>query len=162
MSHVLPRRALLTGGATFVVSDALTFVALLWAAAWFRHQALEWPGAHPSWALLGGLTVLLFGASALLQIGRPAALFGVVLLGLCFVGGEAWEWRELVRHGEGPSADLRHASLFVVTGLHAIHVVCGVAYALRVALARRTSSILPLYWGALDLAWVGIVVVVYL
>lgn len=162
MSHVLPKRALLTGGATFVVSDAITFVALLGAAASLRHQGLEWPGAHSSWALLAGLTVVLFGASALLQVGRPVALFGVALLGVLFVGGEAWEWRALLRHGEGPAADLRHASLFVVTGLHALHVVCGAAYALRVALTRRTSSVLPMYWAALDVAWIGIVLVVYL
>lgn len=162
MSHVLPRRALLTGGATFVISDAVTFVALLGAAASLRRQGLEWPGAHPSWAVLGGLTVLLLAASALLSVGRPAALVGVTLLGLLFVGAEAWEWRALVRHGEGPTADLRHASLFVVTGLHALHVLVGAAYALRVALARGTTSILPLYWAALDAAWLGIVLVVYL
>ena len=39
--------------------------------------------------------------------------------------------------------------------------MCGAAYALRVALARRRSSVLPLYWAALDVAWIGIVLVVY-
>jgi len=145
----------------FVVSDAITFVALLGAAASMRGREVEWPAGAPSWALLGALTVLLFAASALLAAARraPALLFAVAALGVAFVAGEAYEWRTLVREHLGPGADLRHACLFVITGLHAAHVLAGSLYA---AIRRpKDTAVLQMYWAALDVAWVAIVLVVY-
>jgi cytochrome o ubiquinol oxidase subunit 3 len=161
-----PRTAL-TGGVVFVLSDAVTFAALLTGAMMLRFAGRDWPSAHASTPQLLGLTALLFGGSAVIAIGkrRPRLLGLAAALGLAFVGGEIIEWRALLQAHEGPSADLRHASLFVVTGLHGLHVTIGALALLWYGMKRGSKTavrILSYYWLALDVAWVGIVAGLYL
>ena len=129
----------------------------------------EWSHAQlGSTAQLIALSALLFGSSAFLyaaQRGAPRVFLALAAVtGALFVTGELLEWRALASSGQGPAADLRHASLFVVTGLHGFHVAAGVAVALGSALRGPRGSVLrvlSLYFGALDLAWLLIMLVVY-
>jgi heme/copper-type cytochrome/quinol oxidase subunit 3 len=90
---------------------------------------------------------------------------GAAALGFAFVGAEGLEWRALLRGSLGPTADLRHASLFVVTGLHGLHVLAGAIALFTLGLRRRLDGavrVLSYYWFALDVAWLGIVGALYL
>ena len=154
-----------TGAAVFVLSDAITFVALLGASAALK--VLEPPARMATPLQLAVLTALLFAGSATFGIARRLPRLAYLLLaafGLAFVVGEALEWRALLAHGLGPACDLRHASLFVVTGLHALHVLIGAVVALVISARRdraRAGRVLSWYWAALDVAWLAILLVVY-
>jgi heme/copper-type cytochrome/quinol oxidase subunit 3 len=152
----------------FVCSDAITFLALLGGALALRAERRDWPTGGASLGQLFLLSVLLFagsGAIAWARRGAPRALLVAAALGLSFVGVEMMEWRALLAAHLGPAADLRHASLFLVTGLHALHVTVGAialaVYGLRGPLGN-VASVLSYYWLALDLAWLGIVGALYL
>lgn len=168
-TQVASPRVAVTGAIVFVVSDAITFVALLGAAITLRLAAHEWPqGEGASIAQLAALSALLFagsGAIALASTARPRWLLVAAAFALAFVAGELIEWRALLRAQHGPASDLRHASLFVVTGLHALHVTVGALLLARLGLRGATSvalRVLSLYWVALDLVWLGIVGALYL
>lgn len=167
MSHAAPPAAVDTGAAVFVVSDAITFVALLAASAVLQKHEVS-GGEVASTTQLVTLSGLLFAGSAMLVVAQRAssriAYLATALSALAFVLGEAREWKLLVAAGQGPAIDLRHGSLFVITGLHALHVFIGALVALSLALRTergRAGRVLGWYWLALDLAWVGIVFVVY-
>jgi cytochrome o ubiquinol oxidase subunit 3 len=160
-------RAAVVGGLVFVVSDGVTFAALLGGALALRAAGHDWPSGGASLAQLVVLSALLFAGSAIIALarrGRPRALWLAAALALAFVGGEVREWLALVAEQHGPGADLHHASLFVVTGLHALHVTIG-ALVLGWFGWRRTEGaalrVLGYYWLALDVAWLGIVAAVY-
>lgn len=162
-----PPAAIDAGAAVFVVSDAITFVALLAASAVLRSRE---PSGAPLGALaqLAGLSVLLLAGSVLLSLAQRRSARGAYLAtaasAFAFVLGELYEWRGLLAGGHGPAHDLRHGSLFVVTGLHALHVFIGGVVAVVLALRSdrgRAGRVLGWYWLALDLAWIGIVLVVY-
>jgi heme/copper-type cytochrome/quinol oxidase subunit 3 len=168
-AHANPPRVAIAGGLVFVASDAITFAALLGSALILRLGGHDWPAGHASLTQLAILTVLLFGGSALIAAAnrgaRPRVLLGAAVLGLAFVGAELLEWRALLHGSLGPRADLRHASLFVVTGLHGLHVLAGAIALALLGLRGRlggAARVLSYYWLALDLAWLGIVGTLYL
>ncbi len=167
MSHTAPPAAVDSGAAVFVLSDAITFVALLAASAVLQKHEVS-AGPLASTAQLVTLSALLLSGSAMLAVAQRAssriAYVITALSALAFVLGEVREWKLLVAAGQGPALDLRHGSLFVITGLHALHVFAGALVALSLALRTehgRAGRVLGWYWLALDLAWVGIVFVVY-
>lgn len=168
MSAPAPTRVAGVGVLVFVVSDGMTFAALLLGALMLRGAGRDWP-ARPagSWAQLLVLTGLLLGGSALIALARRAGsrwLLAAAATALAFVTAEVLEWRALLRAAHGPAVDLRHASLFVITGLHGLHVAIGAVLLVAYGLRRAPASVvraLALYWLALDLAWVGILLVVY-
>lgn len=105
-------------------------------------------------------------------------LGATLLLGLVFSGLQAMGWRELTHQGilfaDAPSATF----LYVITGLHVLHVVVGLglllAQLLRVTHAvrdgvrtlvfirnpfhRRQLQVIGLYWHFIDVLWVGVFV----
>lgn len=109
-------------------------------------------------------TVLLMGATA--------------LLGLSFVGMQAFEWTELIVHkGIRPwanplGAEQFGAVFFMITGFHGLHVLGGVIYIAIVARKVHRGhyekkgyaivEITGLYWHFVDLVWVFIFAFFYL
>jgi len=67
-----------------------------------------------------------------------------ILLGIIFLAGTAWEWRELVVvHGLTPSRNLFGTTYYTLVGFHALHVTMGVVVMLTVlglALSRLVTS----------------------
>lgn len=83
---------------------------------------------------------------------------------LLFLGLQAWNWNELYAIGHGAASGLAAFSFFVLTGLHAVHVIGGVVYqfhALKHAddVGKRRAA--ATYWHFLFLCWVLIVGTVY-
>lgn len=99
------------------------------------------------------------------------------LLGLSFVGMQAFEWSKLIAEGVRPwgnpmGAPQFGAIFFMVTGFHGLHVSIGVLYLTIVAIKvlkghydKRGYAIVEitgLYWHFVDLVWVFIFAFFYL
>jgi cytochrome c oxidase subunit III len=105
--------------------------------------------------------------------GRFRLTLGItILLGVLFLGGTAWEWRELIGdHGLTIARNLFGTTYFTLIGFHATHVTIGVvlmAIALGLAfrglvVARRGGGfeLLSWYWHFVDAVWVVIFILVY-
>jgi cytochrome c oxidase subunit 3 len=96
-----------------------------------------------------------------------------ILLGVIFLAGTAYEWRELVVvHGLTPSRNLFGTTYYTLVGFHALHVTAGVIVMLTVlglALSRLVTSenrggieLVSWYWHFVDVVWVVVFTVVYL
>ena len=106
------------------------------------------------------------------------AMVITALLGLSFVGMQAFEWTKLIvdegiRPWGNPYGAAQFGSVFfMVTGFHGLHVTGGVIYLLIVANKVRKGDydkkgyeiveIAGLYWHFVDLVWVFIFAFFYL
>ena len=106
-------------------------------------------------------------------------MFATALLGLSFVGMQAFEWSKLildegVRPWGNPMGAAQFGSaFFMITGFHGLHVSCGVIYLSVVAIrvlngfydrkgTYETVEVAGLYWHFVDLVWVFIFAFFYL
>jgi cytochrome c oxidase subunit 3/cytochrome o ubiquinol oxidase subunit 3 len=96
-----------------------------------------------------------------------------ILLGMVFLGGTAFEWRELIyRHQLTISRNLFGTTYYTLVGLHALHVTGGVTIMLVVlglAVRRQVTAangaavgLVSWYWHFVDGVWVVVFTVVYL
>ncbi|WP_254271062.1 cytochrome c oxidase subunit 3 [Haloarcula marina] len=168
----------------FLVSDVATFSAGFVYYAFIRAGA--WP-PDPLPGLLGSLvvvnTALLLASSVTIHYGHEALedgdrrkflglLGATLLLGVVFLGGQAYEYYELlVESGFTLSSGVLGSAFFGLTGLHGLHVSLGVVL-IAIAFGRalrghysperdtaiRTTS---LYWHFVDAVWILLVVVLY-
>jgi cytochrome c oxidase subunit 3 len=146
----------------FIMSDSLTFGALLVAYSYARVASVSWPTPFkfsPSILFSTGMTLVLlsssltmvFAVSASKRGKRGAArkwILATMLLGLTFIGLHMLEWVRLINEGLAPfqlpdewhkawpgASPLFGSTFFGITGLHMFHVFSGVCY-LGVVAAR--------------------------
>ncbi|WP_312405411.1 cytochrome o ubiquinol oxidase subunit III [Rhizobium sp.] len=94
------------------------------------------------------------------------------LLGLTFLGLEAYEFYHLIAEGAGPQRSAFLSSFFALVGTHGLHVTFGVIWlvVLMVQVSKfglspenhRRLMCLSMFWHFLDLIWIGVFSVVYL
>lgn len=115
-----------------------------------------------------------------LGLGRPALrralpwLAATAVLGGLFLAGQWTAWRQLTAEGFGFDRWATPASYFfyVITGLHAAHLVVGVAALLgclttlgflrRVEFRQMVVDVTAWYWHAMSLAWLLLLAVLAL
>jgi cytochrome c oxidase subunit 3/cytochrome o ubiquinol oxidase subunit 3 len=96
-----------------------------------------------------------------------------IVLGIVFLGGTAFEWRELIeRYHLTISRNLFGTTYYTLVGLHALHVTGGVTIMLivlvlavgrQVTIANRAGvGLVSWYWHFVDVVWVVVFTVVYL
>jgi cytochrome c oxidase subunit III len=96
-----------------------------------------------------------------------------ICLGLIFLGGTAIEWHKLIyRDGLTISTNLFGTTYYSLVGLHATHVIIGLAMLTTLFLftiARRVGqqhaeriAVLAMYWHFVDAVWVVVFTVVYI
>jgi cytochrome c oxidase subunit 3 len=171
----------------FIVSDAITFSALLIAYSYVRVGSTAWPMPFKWPSILNAtvMTAVLLSSSLTMVMGVRAAKMGnrgavVGWLLATIAGGIAFdvlhlrEWLGLIGEGvrlfKNPwGTPLFGASFFGLTGLHMTHVTVGVIYLGIVAAgtARRKFTaedveVSGLYWHFVDLVWMFIFPLVYL
>ncbi|HEV8338619.1 MAG TPA: cytochrome c oxidase subunit 3 [bacterium] len=137
----------------FLLSDALTFAALLSGYAAMRLTAGGWPRQADFFNInfvVGPMTFILICSSATMAVAVGAARRGdralvarflglTILGGLMFLGMQAFEWTSFIREGArltgwvgnadgGPLPPMFPATFFVITGFHGGHVTSGVIY----------------------------------
>jgi cytochrome c oxidase subunit 3 len=173
----------------FIIADASTFGAILFAYGFLRLANPDWtrPFAF-SPTIVNGIvmTVVLLTSSltmvaavAASQGGRkPAALrwLGVtMLLGIVFAALHLREWLAMIGEGwrlfQNPlgGSPLFGATFFGITGLHLLHVICGVVAIAVIASGFRRGRFdanhvetTSLYWHFVDLVWMFVFPLVYL
>jgi len=172
----------------FIMSDAVTFAALLFAYGYLRNATPSWPQPfHFRPTVLNAMlmTFILVTSSLTMLIAMRAAASGnkssairwtfiTVLCGLLFALLHIREWLGLIHEGlrlfQNPwGAGLFGAVFFSVTGLHLTHVVAGVIALTVVALGYRRGryssddiEVWGLYWHFVDIVWMFVVPFVYL
>ncbi len=171
-----------------LLSDSLTFSALLIAYSYVRIASDQWPlpfHLWPSIAMATVMTFLLLSSSLTMAFGVAAAKRGdtrsavrfivlTILCGVGFVVLHANEWMTLIDEGvrlwSNPmGTPLFGATFFTLTGLHMAHVASGVIYLAVIAAGlpgnrfhHEDVEISGLYWHFVDLVWMFIFPLVYL
>ncbi|MBI3665188.1 MAG: cytochrome c oxidase subunit 3 [Acidobacteria bacterium] len=170
----------------FIISDALTFSALLVAYSYVR-VANKWPTPFEAGAVINAtvMTFVLLSSSVTMVLAVSAAHRGlrslaVKWIGATMLGGVLFdilhgrEWLHLIEEGVTPFGNpwgvpLFGASFFTLTGLHMLHVTCGVIYLGVVAAGFGRGKfesldveVSGLYWHFVDLVWMFIFPLVYL
>ncbi|HKN59700.1 MAG TPA: cytochrome c oxidase subunit 3 [Candidatus Acidoferrales bacterium] len=173
----------------FIVSDSLTFSALLVSYAYVRLANPDWPRPFEIWPAIAKstlMTVILLSSSLTMVFGVAAAqkgetkkavklLWWTILFGLAFVAIHATEWYTLitVEHVTPWSnpwgAPLFGGTFFGLTGLHMLHVTIGAVYLAIIARGFSKGKynsdhveVSGLYWHFVDLVWMFIFPLVYL
>ena len=172
----------------FIISDAITFGAILFGYGYLRTASSDWPTPfkfYPSIFNVMFMTFVLI-TSSLTMLGAVDSakagdkgkagrfLWATMLLGVVFAGLHIKEWIGLIDDGvrlfQNPwGSPLFGATFFSITGLHLLHVISGVIALgviargfLRGRLTAGHVEITGLYWHFVDLVWMFVVPLVYL
>lgn len=172
----------------FIISDSLTFSALLLSYSYLRLANPDWPRPFPfspSIVFSSIMTVVLLASSLTMVMAVAAAARGergttvkwilaTMAGGAAFIGLHLTEWMHLIGEGLRPGANpwgspLFGAVFFGVTGLHMTHVAIGVIYLgiISIGFGRAKFSaedveVSGLYWHFVDLVWMFVFPLVYL
>jgi heme/copper-type cytochrome/quinol oxidase subunit 3 len=95
----------------------------------------------------------------------------VSILGLMFIGGQAFEWTTLFRDGLAFNTTFG-TPFFTITGIHGTHVFVGVLWSLFLqwSISRKAFSaknhlgveVFGLYWHFVDIVWIILFTLFYL
>jgi cytochrome c oxidase subunit 3 len=186
----------------FLLSDTFVFGCFLTSYMTVRMSTtVPWPnpsevfaltiaGTHMPLFLIAIMTFILISSSGTMamavncayrrdRVRTTALMAATALLGLTFVGMQAFEWTKLIAHdgvrpwGNPFGAPQFGSSFFMITGFHGAHVTAGVILLAIVAFKvwrgdyeRRGNyqivEIAGLYWHFVDLVWVFIFALFYL
>ncbi|HKM67396.1 MAG TPA: cytochrome c oxidase subunit 3 [Candidatus Acidoferrum sp.] len=166
----------------FIISDAVTFGAFLFAYGYIRVSAASWERPFESSSVINVIimTVVLITSSLTMlgavdasKVGDKAKamrfLYSTAALGALFAALHLREWFELFGRNITLSSGLFGQTFFTITGLHLLHVISGVIAILVVGSKYSSGSLTPghvestgLYWHFVDLVWMFVVPLVYL
>ena len=172
----------------FIVSDTLTFSALLVSYAYVRLATPDWPRPFEIWPAIAKssfMTFVLLSSSLTMVLAVAAAhrhdvkkavryLIFTMICGAAIVLIHATEWVTLFHEGVTPWSNpwgvpLFGGTFFGLTGLHMLHVTIGVAYLAIICAGYSKGKwtadhveVSGLYWHFVDLVWMFIFPLVYL
>jgi cytochrome c oxidase subunit 3 len=171
----------------FILSDSLTFSALLVAYSYLRVSSPNWPmpfewhsivlSSVMTFCLLSSSLTMVMAVLASKKGDRRKTVFwlgGTILGGVLFIILHTYEWLTLIDGGVTPFSNpwgspLFGASFFALTGLHMTHVTLGVIYLAVIAcgfgkgkFSAEDVEVSGLYWHFVDLVWMFIFPLVYL
>ena len=176
----------LLGMVLFIASEVMFFGGLFGAYFTIRSAAAQWPPPetpHLETWYAAILTTILVSSSVTMQFGvwairrndsRRLMLWLAVslLLGLCFLAGQANEYRMLIEEGMTLSSGVFGSTFFTLTGFHGAHVAGGACFILIVLLRARsgqftarhhdTVEMASYYWHFVDVVWIGLFSTIYL
>ena len=164
----------------FLLSDAFTFGGLLIT------RAVLWGDTRPDLNQYLGLivTAVLLVSSFFMNRAETAMAFGdrknflrgvtiTLILGVIFlVGVVGVEWPQAAAHGITPGKDAYGAVFYMMTGMHAFHVLTGVIFLIIVLNNGRKGLYTPekhlaveaaaVYWHFVDVVWIFFYPALYL
>ncbi|MCC3374775.1 cytochrome c oxidase subunit 3 [Cohnella sp. REN36] len=169
----------------FLGAETVLFGTLFAAFIALRHQTLDGPTADHLFEL-----PMVFAATMILLFSSLTSVFAVqamhrhqtkpmvlwlivtILLGLCFLGLEIYEFNTYVSEGHQFSTSAFSSSFYTLVGFHGAHVAFGVLWiglliaqifkkGLTVVTAPKIY-VSAIYWHFIDVVWVFIFTVVYL
>jgi cytochrome c oxidase subunit 3 len=171
-----------------IFASILVYRVAYWQALQTATEHLHVPLGSINTALLLTSSLTMGFAVLAAREGRGASTFWwlilTALLGLAFLGVKGYEYYEEYREGlmpaigpqfplDYPTAHLFFNMYYASTGLHALHLSCGVVAVLIFAFGVRTRRLvlparemmiegLGMYWGLVDLIWVFLFSALYL
>jgi heme/copper-type cytochrome/quinol oxidase subunit 3 len=100
-------------------------------------------------------------------------LLGTAMLGVTFLGFQAYEFTMFVHEGLTIRTNLFGSSFFTLTGFHGAHVTVGVLWLVTLLFIDRkrglqgpadelSVDIAALYWHFVDVVWIAIFTLIYL
>jgi heme/copper-type cytochrome/quinol oxidase subunit 3 len=170
---------------TFIGSECLLFGSLISTYLVYQGRSVTGPTPHEilnipltsvstfvllmsSLAMVLALAAVTRGDSAWSRIW----LLSTALLGLVFLGFQAYEFVTFVHEGLTLKTNLFGSTFFVLTGTHGAHVAVGVLWLLTLLVRSLQGKLGPdkamnvelagLYWHFVDVVWIVIFTVVYL
>ena len=176
----------MAGMVLFIASEIMLFGGLFACYFYLRNQAVDWP--PPGVEHIAGLelpailTVILLSSSLTAHVGILGVKAGnqnlfklglllSIVLGSVFIGGQIYEWFDLMDHGLTAESGVYGSTFYVITGFHGAHVIAGLAM-LVVVFARATQSDFTprrhlfadaavTYWHFVDFVWIFVFLAVY-
>ena len=144
----------------FLASEVMLFGSLFSSYAILRAGADIWPEQSAVLSVpLGAVNTLLLIAAAIALQWRRVAF--TLALGAAFLGVKWFEYSALLGAGLLPSSSNFLGLYYAMTGLHALHVVAGMAVLTWFAAALKPLASLTLYWHFVDAVWICLFVVLY-
>lgn len=165
-----------------IASEVMVFGGAVGSYVLARTASPGWSAeaAHLSTALAAVNTFVLLTSSMTMamafaayqkmdQRGAQRFLLLTVLLGLTFLGIKAYEYTSHIMEGAAPWSGSFWSFYYMLTGLHALHVLAGmiVNVVLLLAVGRGLSTgyrieIAGLYWHFVDIVWIFLFPLLYL
>lgn len=173
----------------FIIADAATFGAILFAYGYVRVGSADWsrPFAFVPTIRNGIVMTFVLLTSSLTMLGAVRAamrgradtavrwLGATILLGVAFAALHLREWFAMIAEGWSLSRNplggspLFGAAFFGITGLHLLHVISGVVAITIITILFRRGRLdasyietTGLYWHFVDLVWMFVFPLVYL
>jgi cytochrome c oxidase subunit 3/cytochrome o ubiquinol oxidase subunit 3 len=171
----------------FLGSECLFFGSMITTYLLYRNRVMSGPTPSEVYdipftsvssfvLLMSSLTMVL--ALAAIQRGDQRQmriwLLATSFLGLCFIGGQVYEFTMFVEHGLKMSTSTFGSSFFMLTGFHGAHVTVGIIMLLSLvgfswagrlepaSEGARKVELIGLYWHFVDIVWIVIFTVIYL
>lgn len=170
-----------TAIAIALISITMFFMALAAAFIVLRRGSDAWVTVHLPPILLANTLILLLSSFTLeaarrrLSLADPSGFRKFWLLttglGILFVAGQFFAWRQLVAQGVYIASNQASSFFYIFTGAHAVHLLGGVGALLYVSFRKldKTSVSLPAaaeitsyYWHFMDGLWVFLLALLYL
>lgn len=168
----------------FIASETIFFAALMATYLVYKSKTPPADGLEhlDIWVASANTFILLFSSLTMvlslqsIEDGKRGRmiffLIATALLGLVFLGGQAFEYNELFTHGVSLDTNLFGATFFTLTGFHGAHVAVGVIWITMLIIRALRGGITPhnhlavelggLYWHFVDLVWVVLFTIIYL
>jgi cytochrome c oxidase subunit 3 len=174
----------------FLLSDALTFAAMLLAYGYLRVSNGNFPtpftfnphilsATSMTIALFAGVLLMHFAVTETTKKGIRRWLLLTLIAGIIFVALQATEWLNLRNAGlsfstlpqnwrvGAEASPIFGAAFFTITGIHLLHIVVGVLLLIWFIVRLNTTSqekikALRLYWNYLCAGWLFVFVFLYL
>ena len=169
----------------FLSSECLLFGALITTYVLYRGASIEGPYPADVFDIVytSVSSFVLLASSLTMVLALAAAqkrdftrmrlwLLATAMLGLTFVGGQAYEFTAFYNEGLSVTKNLFGTTFFVLTGFHGAHVTVGILMLLSLtglSFADRLPQdpafpveMVGLYWHFVDIVWIIIFTVVYL
>src|SRR5438552_2422899 len=169
----------------FLASEVMLFGALFSTYIILRTGSLEWPRGELNVWLGMGNTFILIGSSVTMVMawvslklndwGRHRIYLSLTfLLAAFFLVNKYFEYADHFAKGETPAHTTFLAIYFTITGLHALHIVGGMAaMGYFIGPGAKLSKNTPeqftnrieytgLYWHFVDLVWIFLFPILYL
>ena len=175
----------LLGFLFFLISDVIVFSSFIYGYIYLRSTVMRWPppGIEPAALYMAGVnSIVLFGSGATMHYAMEffkhgdrrkfvGYMIATVILGLAFLGGQAFEYFNLLHAGTTWPSSIYGASFFTLTGLHGFHVFIGVIFLITVLIQTLRGvytetryfglTAAALYWHFVDVIWVALFSLLY-
>jgi heme/copper-type cytochrome/quinol oxidase subunit 3 len=167
-----------------ISSEIVIFAGLLGSYILFRLAHPDWGGEAARLNLFAGTlnTLLLLGSNFFMMKGGAAAeadrtgdvkkfLMLTMVLGAAFLGVKGFEYSSEFARGEFPSSGNFWSFYFLLTGIHALHILGGLAAigllwgrALKGTLGpvRHRVALTGIYWSFVEVVWIFLFPLLYL